>query len=671
MRSLALLLLGVASAGLVPASATAQDGPTPRPVPVVFTPAPGDAEDAPSLAVTLAGLDLCLAVGERTMMPPYEGPGHCRHTSLVALSDPWLYESRSADPSPFAGGAVDAATAIVRYELRGGRTVDVVPQVLPALRGESAGRLRFFALRLPAGAHVSRVLLLGADGVERAESIGTSGRAWDDEAGASIPAAPFSDDERALRSTRPLAGRSWHVRATLIERASPRPGFPLAREREICVRPHTGAAQGSRSCVALSEEDLTLEVADLCEGTGDRVVGGIALQRAGRVRVELGDGRILRARTASLATLGAPHLIAYGVAIPQGTAVRALRFDAAAGGWGHRAFAGLSPRASRCDGQFSVGTRSGEPVGALQGRVVVTSPGAPDLHVAETEDRICVQLTTRPEADACRLVPGRLDDVLLNGDVAGVSGVVDARIRSVHVRYSDGTLETIETLPPPDGAGPVASLLRYVVIGPRPRRAPLRFTATSTDGLTVEGHDFHTPPAVRAGRTFLRIGPWRLRGDVYRPRYERGGVQTCLRITRGGSPPPAECSTLPFDRGTISVDVRCDVRRAVLVGAVGRGVRRVTLRLSGGRDVSVPLRRLAEGGRGWIAVPPGTAEIAGVDYRDRRGAVVVRTDLPLPPAARQCGYSDWVIVNEPYSAKTAAAVSPPLVPMNDSVMITR
>lgn len=665
--------LGAAFAAVLATSpAPAQDAPPSRPEAVIFDPTPDEAPDAPVVAVTLEHGSLCLAAGPRRWMPPYDGPGNCRNASAVELSDPWLLESRPGDHRGFAGGAVDASTATVRYELRGGRTIDVAPQPLPALRGEGAQQLRFFALRLPTGAQVGRVLLLGADGAARAEWIGRAERPWlAGLNGGSIPDAPFSDNERVLRPTHPLRGRDWHVRAALIERSQPRPGAPLAREREICVRPYAGTAPGTRSCLAVASEDLRFELAERCTGPGQRVVAGIALRAAGRIRVEFGDGRIVAARQAGLATLGAPHLTVYGVDVPAGMAVRALRFDAEAGGWARRVHVALSPRRQRCDRGITFSRLDGDPVAPLRDRVAVTTPGAPALHLAETEDRICVQLSSPPDGDACREAPARLGDLRLHDGAAGVTGVVDARLRSVDVRFSDGTLETFATVAPPETAGPLARRLRYVVIAPRPGRVPLRFTGRSVDGLVVDGHEFDTPLTVRAGPALLRIGPWRVHGDAYRPRYGGGRGETCLRITRGASGPPPDCPTAAFDPRAISVDVRCDIRRPVLIGAVGRGVRRVVLLLDGGRSVSVPLRGLAAGGRGWVAAPPGNTGIVGVEYRGRRGTLLFWVALALPPAARQCGYTEWEVLRTGQTAKTAAAVSPPLVPMNDSVMITR
>lgn len=661
-------LLGLSVALVAFAVAPAAEAQETR-APVLVPPA---AEGQPALAVRLDGGSLCVEAGEPDFIGDVqEGGGGCLDVTLTDLADPWLHEYGE---QPDIAGAVAAEATSVRYDLAGGTSVLVAAQPVAELRGTLAARLRFYAVRLPLGARVLRVVQLGPDGAELGEWLGDG------------VAQPFGRmlgrGEHTVRASRwalEPTGR-LNVQISAIAEPRPLPGRPMHRVVSTCVRPQVGGRAGRRVCVRQDSEDLRFALADGCTGRRTRVISGIVPATAGKARIVLGDGSVRDAQWRALTATGAPHLAAFAVALPAGSVVRALQFAQATNVSSRRESVGLGPLPRGCDSRFGVEfAQEGVPLEAPRDPAAIAVAGGGALHLAETADRLCISLTGPPQPAACEHPPDRLQAFMYAKDLDTVALVVDRRVASVLLRLRDGTTTTVPAMEAPLGAGPLARGVRYAVHTSRPGRAPTSYDLLTSDGRRLKGSELDAAFSVRRGPTLLTLGAWRVRADVYR---WQGSAEmfACGIVVRGPAPvpPPAPagddgCDALGAEPGWVSVQARCDMRRVVLMGALSKAGRFVRIRLVGARPMRVAARTLPGGLRVWVVAPPAAAavqEIAEVGAAER---VIGRASISLPPARSQCGYDDWTALEAPdsQSAKTAAAVSPPLVPMNDSVMITR
>lgn len=612
-----------------------------------------DAENV-GLEVRTSGPRLCL-----TLTGQLGGNENCEHVRLVDLQDRWL--SRVNDPSgKLVGGATNAFVAKVRYVLPSG-SVDIETQALPELRGRIGAALRFYVGQIP-DAYVRRVLLLGEDGTVLGE-----------------PMDMFQDvDEMpAIRSERSiLAGRDWRVSVRMVSIGMPLPGAPLHRTRLLCTRGHISRASGQERCEAVDGVGWVADPTEACRA-GRRLISGMAPAAGGAVAVRLADGRAVQARRASLRGFSAPGFVAYAAEVPLDVAVRAVELARPVPSFGSRIWVPkpLGPLACRDDGGvWSIFSGIfGSPLSARSTSLV----GGAALHLAESPDAVCLRLGSPPGVTDCGRAPVTVQDVLPAEGPGVVGGLVDARIAHVQIRRRDGTSITVSTEPAPPDAGPLARHLRvFGYRGPEdPAPVAVRPVAPAGESrwTTLEA-------AWRAqlGPVVALLGQHRLRLltiDLDGPQGFED--QRCLTYSRSADEAYCDIFLLP---DYVRFDVRCDPRRAIVVGSATAGTRRVDVVLTGGGRQSAKIIRSGPAAGVWVATVPPRRTVRAVVMRGRDKTVLRRAELPLPPATEQCGYAGSARAEPPgrpgrrdfgYRAKTAAAVSPPLVPMNDSVMITR
>lgn len=627
----------------------------------------GDGPDPVTLKVGRDGERFCFDLGDRTA----DAASSCFPVTLLDLQDPWFQELRTDTE---VAGAVYAAAATVRYRLRDGQTLDLPTRPLPGLGGRLESAMRFFAGRLPADAAVRSVLLLDAAGAPLGETPAG------DEAWSGL------DGAWTLRSVRALVAdprQGWRVSATVRASVDPLPGQPLHRRRSVCVRAVMGTARGQSECVDAAGLLGLPSYAERC-GARHRVVSGVVPVSGGAVQLLLGDGRRVPARTATLGALGAPALQVYAARLPVQAALREVRLARSVPGLGRVVSLRRGPTSLTCrkNGVSVYLTLPGSTASPVDG-VTATFPSGAPVGLSETDQDVCVRIGGPPRGRDCGRAPVRLDQMHVAEAPGQVAGVVDARVKVVEVRRRDGRLVPVATVPPPAGAGPIVSRLRMFSYAGTGARQAIGVVARLPVGsafpwpLTAAYEVRRSGIVARQAGLPIRLQTIRVRGLLG---FFEGG---CLVVGATGS------CTLILNASLVAVEARCETRRVVLAGRLTPSTHRVVVVLADGTRIPARLLRRGPASGVWFAILPGRRSLREVLFENRRGRVAGRAAAAVPPGRSQCGYAEWVDIrsttpwtpppapasDDPiirgYSAKTAAAVSPPLVPMNESVMITR
>ncbi|MBJ7519953.1 MAG: hypothetical protein JHC84_09690 [Solirubrobacteraceae bacterium] len=658
LRRVLILTIASLAWGTAAAAAAAQS--------LEFT---GDGAPAVVLKVSRDANELCLELNEG-QNGEYSSSS-CGPTTLLDLQDPWI---RQVQAGTSVAGAVDAKVASVRYRLRTGGSVDMVARALPGLGGRLESAMRFFAGRLPSE-DIRSIVMLDAAGTALAEMTA-------DDPTFRQPQGTWT--VRTVRAVVSEPTESWRVSATLRTSADPLPGQPLHRRRSVCVRAHLAGARGALACVATTGLVADPSFADVC-GRSSRIVAGIVPKAGGRVVLVLGDGRRVRARTTALDGLGAPRLQAYAVRVPAGAAIREVELARAMPGATFALRLRRAPAGLTCaeTGAVAYAGLGGGTLDTPAAGVAVPTAGGGDLYLAETSQDICIRIGAPPRGADC--VGGasavRLDGLIPAEAPGRLAGVVDPRVRSVQVRRRDGTVVVVPTAAPPAGAGPMLSRLRVFSYAGVNRRAPVSVRPVVPVG-SAGWWPLQDAFEVRTGRVVGRAGSRDLRVQYLRLLGAPGQFDgRCLVLSTPAG--KGVCPVVP-NGFSASVDVRCDTGRALIAGVVPPRTRRVVAVRTDGSRLAATVLRTGPGAGLWYLAVPGSEAVAYITLLDRRGRRVGRVFGTIPAASEQCGYATWLDIRwdrdrqrpmttaiRSYNAKTAAAVSPPLVPMNDSVMITR
>ena len=626
--SLIVVLLAVAS------PAAAQEPPEQG---VVVATVPGGAlrvyDERESLCVDLTG--------------PADGSSSCSDVLDEARFGPiGVLTSRppGGDGAPaVVAGAVGADVASVRVRLRGGAAPVAAETVAgEAYRGRFAGKVRFFAVVLPAGARPVDVVVLAADGTV----LGAVDR-FD------------ASDEPVVGPVRVATLGSGRARLTLAaqvdEELEPTAVDPARRYRYPCFTVRAvptvvlGPAEDpplARACRSPARGDA-FDVRVACTPSRTVVLGLLDAGAAVPTAV-LGSGRRLRARAFDLPDQVLPGARGWLVVVPGDEALRsvtgigALRYPPA----------GIACRGEE-GGAFNVissliedeGGEAVAPVPALA--AAREREGARLLLGDGPEEGLCVTVDdVAPTAGACLPLSPRADrrfDAAPRpgggGQTVGGATTFPGATRAV-VLLADGTRVSTEVGPEVGGyAGPYATKLRTWLV-PTASSAPVRrITLLDAAGrrLTADEQYEHTPvrdlrrlAAVRGGEAL-----WAGTTAVQVP--EGTGTLSFPCLTVGARPRSAlDCAFADQGRFVPQVSVDCAPRRIVVTGLLPKGVLRAELVLAGRERRSARTYAAGGGRRAFLAVLGPRDRLRAIHGVTRRSRIV--RPAVLPPAAAQCGY---------------------------------
>ncbi|HEY7622720.1 MAG TPA: hypothetical protein VH834_23305 [Solirubrobacteraceae bacterium] len=587
---------------LAPAAARAQgqQGPLPPPdAAVVAGPLPGGA----TLVAFDRGGRLCVAV-------------RGRHASCgPAPTAAW--QPRLELGSPVYGVTTADAASVELLTPGASQTVPAGPG---AYQGRFAGRVRFFLAATPRMPYRIRVLdaqgrALGAMDFGEAPVIGAPATVGHGRAGG--------------RAWRAVAFQRTAVAATPLDRARIRP--------ITCVRVDAGGERaGGGGCSGLEPDasGLSFTIVAQC-GVPARSISGLAGGEVRRIDAVLGDGTRRRVGLGRLpARFGDPRR-PFALVVGPGIAVRSLLLRAV--GRTRSLPMGAAPAEAECDqrGAFNVG------FGIYGFTEPPASSGAGPLVARDDGVALCVGLGTIVSAD-CRVPP--IDPVFSRierrraGDSTAVLAVVPPEVTSLRLHLDRGAPVAVPTSDLPGYTGQYAGLVRAAALTlPGDRRV------YSTEMLAADGHVLVSVPG--PDRRPLAHAPRvlaRLPGGV-----TVAGAGDCLQV--GVGPPsrdPARCAFTGLSDTTVFAP--CAARRTVVVSRLRRPATGLTAMTTAG---TVRGRRH---GAFAVAVLPPRAALREIGLT---GAARVR--MPLPPAARQCGYSAVVTALRTTVGRPAAAAPPP------------
>lgn len=546
------------------------------------------------------------------------------------------------------GAAVPAEALSIEVRRAGALLATGPTVVADAYKGRGAAALRFAVVGLPRGARTDglRVRALDAPGAPVA-----------------VLAAGDGTGLLVTRARSVLGGRFGRVRWGVYAKRTSELGSSVANlDREVvseCVETGTfGVRDGGTSEECTSEDPLqgllgrstgtpgAVGAIEACD-EGFRLVSGGVAGRVVGVRVLLGDGRTVAARTARRTDVDETR---FAVAVPGGAAVRGVRVVRAGGRPVPMAFS-APPLAVTCAGP-DVGalgtsttfaftgdffTRPVAPVGP-----VTTIPGRPAVRIADgPAGTLCLTVDDAPfTALGCRAVSTGLDN--LAGTFDDYSRprrfviAVPARVAAVRITGRGGGVRVLPSVDAAGYAGPYAGKVRFVggngtISGFA--RTELLDAAGKVLHTDVDNSPEGTFDAPRAGT------PQRRAGTPGRPSLWQTVLRTartadvCLALTAGPPPGAGErcqaAGTVPF---AALVSVPCATKRLSLGVVVPAGARVV---VDTGRGSAQPLR-LTRGAA--VLTLPTSVALRSLTIL-RRGRKPLRVLVAAPPGTEQCGWT--------------------------------
>lgn len=401
---------------------------------------------------------------------------------------------------------------------------------------------------------------------------------------------------------------------------------------------------------------------DVC-GARFRLVHGAAPTKLAAARVTLGDGRVLRARTAEFDQDGRG---VYAVAVPAGAAVRSVQLVPATGP-ARVLPSGLPPLTVSCaSGDASASGLGGlfadpeasvlalfDQLPAVTPTGPVTEvPGPPAFRVADGPDGgLCVAVAGRPFTQTgCGVVsPGYgNDETVAAVDSFAAPHVfvvpLPAEVASVRLTAKGGTPREVRTVAADGYAGAYAGHVRFFAARLR-SLAELR----RTEYLSADGRVLHSEiddsvdeiaPAPRASP------PVRVAGAPGRPSLWQTSIRgsflsketlRCLALTPGAAPRAGKrCQTARTGSVSALVAVPCATHRLTVAVAASGG--RVALDTGRGAPRVLQPRH----GAVLLTLPPNRG-LRSITVA-RQGHPSQRIALRAPAGAAQCG---WTTSAEP------------------------
>jgi hypothetical protein len=606
-----------------------------------------------TLTAFLKGDKLCTAV--RQPDPPaderqYAGPigpdePACDEIPVLGpfAQAPSFSWGTTATPSrAMDAGAVGADVAAIQWRLKGKVLGHADTQASP-LPGP-AGDLRFFAIEGDLTQRPDEVVLLDATGtVRRAADWGVQG------SGGQAHGIRITT-RRVVQRGRTGAAR-WTLRSWIEH---PIASTPLQPERRIAVpcvamvwagpgHP-LDRADGESAC--MPEQFTGAQRLDLggeeCGAIG-RWAGGIVQPGVRRLVAVLGDGA---RRTIPLAPIPGVHggLRAGITVLGNGVALRRLVALGAGGRvLDQEPWAAAPKRPEKCTGGYLGGVSLYDYGFGLSRRRLGAGPHAPV--VTDAGALVCLAIDGAPKVpDDCAPAPLDAQQSSLSAqptaDGRYVAGLVTPEITSARVRLDDGTARDVAATPIPGYGGQYAQVLKIVAVDVPGRRRVIGYDLRDARGRVLQSADGQPElPRLEQRRTLLRTPGLPPLGVAVLPKVRDLGPVGCLTLGPVTSDDaPSSCGFA--SPGYFTVLARCEERRILLYGVLGRPSDRLSVRLADGREVPARAAALPRD-----AAHGGTAALVVLGGRDaprklvrRRGGKVATSALVLPPAAEQCGY---------------------------------
>jgi hypothetical protein len=540
-------------------------------------------------------------------------------------------------------GSTGTGSATVELRRRGA-LFGAGPSTPSPLPGAGAD-LRFFAIEHAAGPVVD-------DSAPIAATVAQADQLVLRDASGTVRRADDLFDPRPIAGPVLQRGRKGTVRWVLTQRVT----------RELAPTPLDAERRETRRCLEFRTVDGSTRGfgdSDICDGDPDGgrpyllqvatdcLLGGrvevLVREPARRIVAILGDGR---RRAVPLVALS-PGTRVGTLVLGRGIAVRRTLALSATGRVLATQPMGIPPQPRQgCLPSYSDLFGSD-----LQPPTPPLGAGPHALHVTDHAERICVafgRAARVPQECALPPVDPDVTRLTLRRTPAGrvIYGVVPTEITTVRVRHADGSTQTFTAAPIEGYAGRYAAALRQVVVD-LPDGTPVAEVAVLDERGRVL---FRLADAADAEdvlpqrpRTVLRVPgvpPLRVLGDASRD----PDRVTCLWV---GSPPSCMVFVNTNARGAevgwAYVGVRCAPRQILVLAVLPRRADRLVVRTASGREVVAHRARIPAG------FGPGSglyAQLAVVGPHEGIAALVQRgpsreatVPSPLPPAARQCGYT--------------------------------
>lgn len=549
-------------------------------------------------------------------------------------------ESEDGPRRVVVAGAVNAAAASVEIGFDDAQTVRIPTIAGEAYTGRYAGRVRFF---------------LGEAMVAKDTEDNPRTLRMLDGNGAVIGVGIGPDSNRKARVLRRrVGGRLVRIYANLSSSLQPLPGAPEHRSEELCLHVAVPSV-GEEPQVACQEPDEPLELGGRrgCGRTPTTLAGFVPAETE-RLAVHLGSGRSFML-TARAAPFGRAGRIVAGF-VPRDEAIRTASAIDASGRVLARGRPEVAPPNRRCDTDFRFDNwrfyGDFEPrLGTPPGTEVAGAVGGTRLLVRDSGELLCAGLDQLDLDGAdCTPPPYKASYSWLYVDLKRgfVAGIYPARITALDILYRDGGRARIPATEGTGYTGRYRADVHFALAATPVGRTVVGAELLDASGFVIGGATAEGPGADQEliGRpsTVLRAGFARLAvGARADPVY--GGKNPCVGLALGDERSDCRDDQGQVDSNSINARVPCDRRRTILFGTARHDVKRVEIRLSGGRRINAELaafpRGLGARSKIYLAVIP--RRVAATEVRFVGGAPNDddRTSLELPgrSAARQCGYA--------------------------------
>jgi hypothetical protein len=639
-RWLAVAVGACALPAVAPVGASAID--VPADAPTVATSPSGaaviawaDARNQLCTVIQLAGAGRPTRVDDDGHGAAGHAYGTCGEMPIAALFDAQrLGTAVISQDRQMTWGYTGTGTATVELRRRGA-VFGAGPSTLSPLPGEGAD-LRFFVIEHPVWIGVSiadpAVAALPDEMVLR-DAFGVV-RHVDDLLEPRTVDGPVLQRGHRGKATWKLAQKVTHPLA-------PTPLEPERRAPRRCLELRsvegTHRAEGDTGLCDGDPEGR----AYLLQAGGDCLLGGrvevLVREPARRVEAILGDGR---RRAVPLVSLS-PGTRVGTLILGPGIAVRRTVALSAAGRVLATQSMGIPPQ-PRHACLFSIGFLAS----------VYLPPPAPPLgvgphalHVTDHGERICVAAGRTPRIpEECALPPVDPHRTWLTVERTRtgrvIYGVVPAEIATVRVTREDGGTQTVASAPIVGYAGRYAAALRQVFVELQGGTPVAEVAVVDARGRVLRKPAGAEDVPPRRRRTLLRVPgvpPLRI-ADVS----SRSRGASCLWLGSLSCPLFVVANGGEGGVRLAQVEATCAPRRIVVLAMLPGRAARLVVRTVSGREVAAHRARIPAG----LGPASGLyAQLAVVGPHEGIRAIVLRGRIrdtirvPLPPAARQCGYT--------------------------------
>jgi hypothetical protein len=641
--SLALLVMPTAARAQGPD----REVPVPAGAPAVLSTADGS-----GLIVFSSGSSLCFAVqepgAERPRAVPASGltggGGEAGGCQAVPVLTPFAGDVRGqlqVGDAPAVLLVTGTGVAAVEAK-RDGRVLARAYTAATGLPGAAAD-VRVALLPLPAArataTAVDDVALLDAGGAVRA-AIAPDLSLFEDPSGA--PARTLTRGGRGVTA--------WRLGTYRKRVLAPTPLLPERLVTVSCLALTAGDTT-DRECddPALASRAVVPSPGQSCAPLG-RSMAVLARAPVRRVVLILGDGT-RRAIPLRAVPGDAGHLRAGVAFVGEGVAIRRLVALGAGGTLQSdpvRLAPAATPRCGRHDGS-GVGTSS-TIVEDQSAFPPLRTPGPHVFHAADSGPDLCLAVDRTPHLSGadCGIPPTDAAATFLRYAPAAVAGattlygLVPADVTVVRLRLDDGSTREVPATPIPGYAGQYAATTLLVDAEVAAPRHIAGYQLRDGRGRVLQDQDYGpaSAPALSRATTVLRTpGLPPLRAALLTGS-QAIGTFPCLAL--GALDSLVDCTLA--GPGTYLARAFCAPRRIVIWGVLSHASDDLVAQTAGGREIVARKAVLPDAirrGKGTTAALLVLPADVGLRRLVLRGKAAGKTDLVLPPAARQCGYDSF------------------------------